>query len=620
MASQEKRISMFSNIYCNGCNELPLIGTRWKCAVCQDYDLCTKCYMSGKHSPQHAFVSFDGPGRPGIKVAARHGSEDFLVTVNPADDIARGVMFRGVSCDACGQRDIVGTRWKCAACFNYDLCTTCHHGGKHSLDHAFLCIKVPGGTAIMVPPRRGTVRAEAVTFLGVNCDACDQRGIEGTRWKCALCFDYDLCTACYVGGKHNLYHQFLRVDVPGGTAEMVASRKNCGTVRVGSIKDNGAWPTGVTFHGINCDGCGKRGIVGARWKCDQCIDYDLCTSCYVANAHSLDHIFWRFDLPGSKGLKISPRQKSPNADEKGAAQEAVKFLGINCDVCGECGIVGTRWKCALCVDYDLCTACYVGGQHNLDHTFLRLDVPGGIAVKVSPRKRSGQVPVEGVADGGIIFPGVNCDGCNKHDIVGPRWKCTSCIDYDLCTACYMTKKHNFDHIFLRFDSPRSKVVKVSPRQESLRAEDTRVSKKAVLFHGIYCDSCDERDIVGPLWKCDSCGNYDLCTTCYMAGVHDLDHGFLRFDAPASRGNKVFPRIRSVLSGEVLDDSETARREQRAVKFMGINCDGCDQRGIVGTRWKCAVCFDYDLCSACYRGDKHHLNHAFLRFDEIGSAG
>ena len=57
-----------------------------------------------------------------------------------------------------------------------------------------------------------------------------------------------------------------------------------------------------------------------------------------------------------------------------------------------------------------------------------------------------------------------------------------------------------------------------------------------------------------------------------------------------------------------------------VKHSNIICDGCRSQGIAGMRWKCIKCYDFDLCSECYMGDKHDVNHAFLRFDNASSAG
>ncbi|XP_076805561.1 E3 ubiquitin-protein ligase MIB1-like isoform X1 [Clavelina lepadiformis] len=49
-----------------------------------------------------------------------------------------------------------------------------------------------------------------------------------------------------------------------------------------------------------------------------------------------------------------------------------------------------------------------------------------------------------------------------------------------------------------------------------------------------------------------------------------------------------------------------------VKHHGSMCDTCRLQPIFGIRWKCAECHNYDLCSACYHGDKHHLRHRFYR--------
>lgn len=57
-----------------------------------------------------------------------------------------------------------------------------------------------------------------------------------------------------------------------------------------------------------------------------------------------------------------------------------------------------------------------------------------------------------------------------------------------------------------------------------------------------------------------------------------------------------------------------------VKHPNIICDGCKTQGVQGMRWKCTKCFDFDLCTLCYMGDKHDLTHCFLRFETASSAG
>ena len=75
-----------------------------------------------------------------------------------------------------------------------------------------------------------------------------------------------------------------------------------------------------------------------------------------------------------------------------------------------------------------------------------------------------------------------------------------------------------------------------------------------------------------------------------------------------------------------------------VVHMGIQCDGCNVRHfphqlpalspttiwtvqkepITGTRWKCVICADYDLCSKCYKKVSHDprmlaIEHPDLRY-------
>lgn len=57
-----------------------------------------------------------------------------------------------------------------------------------------------------------------------------------------------------------------------------------------------------------------------------------------------------------------------------------------------------------------------------------------------------------------------------------------------------------------------------------------------------------------------------------------------------------------------------------VKHPNIICDACRKQGISGTRWKCARCYDFDLCTQCYMADKHDLTHPFVRFDTTASTG
>lgn len=47
------------NVICDGCNG-PVVGTRYKCSVCPDYDLCASCEGKGMHR-EHSKLAFPSP-------------------------------------------------------------------------------------------------------------------------------------------------------------------------------------------------------------------------------------------------------------------------------------------------------------------------------------------------------------------------------------------------------------------------------------------------------------------------------------------------------------------------------------------------------------------------------
>lgn len=65
---------------------------------------------------------------------------------------------------------------------------------------------------------------------------------------------------------------------------------------------------------------------------------------------------------------------------------------------------------------------------------------------------------------GVRHPNIICDCCKKHGLRGMRWKCRICADYDLCTQCYLSNKHDLTHAFERYETAHSRPVTLSPRQ------------------------------------------------------------------------------------------------------------------------------------------------------------
>ena len=47
---------------------------------------------------------------------------------------------------------------------------------------------------------------KCICILGVSCDSCLRGNFRGSRYKCLICYDYDLCVACYEAGNTTNRH------------------------------------------------------------------------------------------------------------------------------------------------------------------------------------------------------------------------------------------------------------------------------------------------------------------------------------------------------------------------------------------------------------------------------
>lgn len=64
-----------SSVTCDGCFQTPVSGIRWKCAVCNDFDLCSQCYMTDKHPTEHRFLRYNTPDSERFPLPPRSGAK-----------------------------------------------------------------------------------------------------------------------------------------------------------------------------------------------------------------------------------------------------------------------------------------------------------------------------------------------------------------------------------------------------------------------------------------------------------------------------------------------------------------------------------------------------------------
>lgn len=59
----------------------------------------------------------------------------------------------------------------------------------------------------------------------------------------------------------------------------------------------------------------------------------------------------------------------------------------------------------------------------------------------------------------VVHPGVKCDSCNKS-ILGTRYKCTVCEDFDFCEECEEKNYGSHNHLFIKIRSPQRAPIKI----------------------------------------------------------------------------------------------------------------------------------------------------------------
>ena len=257
------------------------------------------------------------------------------------------------------------------------------------------------------------------------------------------------------------------------------------------------------------------------------------------------------------------------------------------------------------------------------------------------------------ANGPVVHTGVGCDACFVEPIVGTRYKCAVRSDFDLCEACKPVAGANSPFPFLEIRTPpkvrstidcllwpdqpvnieeastvdpapanTSGAVPAAPAQPSVVSAGKAPANGPVVHTGIGCDACFVEPIVGTRYKCAVRSNFDLCEACELVAGADSPFSFLKIRTPPKVPSTIVCRLRahqpaSIEEASTVDPTPAntsgavpAAPAQSSVVpagnapangpvvHTGIGCDACFVAPIVGTRYKCAVRSDFDLCEAC----------------------
>ena len=130
---EEKKIDKNEIIICNGCQMFPIIGNKYKCETCPNFYFCENCFEKGKNMHKHNFKCIEQLNYLDI---------NFIKKNIKVEEEKPKVHYRYI-CDGCDMDPIIGNRYTCTVCDNFDYCESCKEkfGKKHN--HPFNKIDKP---------------------------------------------------------------------------------------------------------------------------------------------------------------------------------------------------------------------------------------------------------------------------------------------------------------------------------------------------------------------------------------------------------------------------------------------------------------------------------------------
>jgi len=186
---------------------------------------------------------------------------------------------------------------------------------------------------------------------------------------------------------------------------------------------------------------------------------------------------------------------------------------------------------------------------------------------------------------------IECSECKLFPIDGSLYKCLNCKFYASCEPCFIFSEHPNTHVVIKTYSPNSHLLNwnfVHNRTFNLS-----------------CCQCST-PITDKLLECKNCQNIKLCVDCYNTQQHQTafpTHQFYEIIQPV------------VVNTDTCDSNE--------IPTHYAFCDECRANGIDGNmkglRFRCAVCYDYDLCEKCELTMNHfEKEHPFMliRFQDM----
>ena len=107
-----------------------------------------------------------------------------------------------------------------------------------------------------------------------------------------------------------------------------------------------------------------------------------------------------------------------------------------------------------------------------------------------------------------------------------------------------------------------------------------------------CSNCNKEELIS-YYKCVNCKIYILCEIGFdeKNNIHKKQH-LLTLCSSTIKMNKKLKFVKNSLHENEI--------------HLNTKCDGCGMMPLIGLKYKCNECYDFDLCSRCY--DKNLLKY------------
>ena len=251
-----------------------------------------------------------------------------------------------------------------------------------------------------------------------------------------------------------------------------------------------------------------------------------------------------------------------------------------------------------------------------------------------------------------IWTKILCHSCQMKPLVGERF---GCIDrecgYDLCDECYQRNHH--EHQLIHFLSPKknysleelfSDQILINTNRERLSLKSIEHKYLGLYFSAIWAEP--DEDFAPQLAKVYSKASemnlpFDIIFISADDNQMESDRHYrsmpwkaLSFDDRITKLRlKVCFQVQDIPiliiiqpNGQLITKAGRKAIEQKGIEavqtwcqgelvqystddyvWTSVTCDGCGMTPLIGQRYYCSTCADYDLCAACSNeGHEHDL--------------